>query len=206
MLSVKEFLFAHWPWFVVGAVLLAEDIIARSPIKSNSTVQLLSSWLRMIPVLGRAFAVLAPKVPPALLLVGALALSGCSHSPESIAYNSIGVMAKGTKLAAEELKPKCDEAQKKAMREAAAKVEGEEAKNKAAHAAIDKVAAQCDDGRKGLEVVSKALDLGIGTIDSARKLKDAPKDIRLWLAAAYNAYRVVVPMLRPLGILLPEVP
>lgn len=52
---MKQFLFLNWHWIVVGAVVLAEDGIARSPLHSNSTIQLLASWLRMIA------ASLAPK-------------------------------------------------------------------------------------------------------------------------------------------------
>lgn len=100
--SVKHFLVANWPWFVVGAVLIAEDVIARSRLRSNSTVQLVSSWLRMIPVLGRAFAVLAPKTPPSdppvppaalLLIVGALALAGCALSPAGRAHVALSTAA-----------------------------------------------------------------------------------------------------------------
>jgi len=97
--SVKQFLIAYWPWFVVGAVIVAEDVIARSSLKSNSTIQLVSSWLRMIPVLGRIFAVLAPKdAAKVALLAGALgfgaALSACALSPAGRAHVALSTAAR----------------------------------------------------------------------------------------------------------------
>jgi len=83
---------AHYLYVSVAAILLLEDIIARSPLKANSTIQLAFQLLEKIPVLGPIFAFfrLGPKqvasfLLPLLLaggLVGmAIAASGCAHSP-----------------------------------------------------------------------------------------------------------------------------
>lgn len=66
---------AHYCYVIALAMLLAEDLIARSPLKANSTVQLVFQLLGYIPGVGPVLAKLGPKVV-ILALVG-LSVSGC---------------------------------------------------------------------------------------------------------------------------------
>jgi hypothetical protein len=42
-------------------ILLAEDLIARSPLKANSTIQLVIGILTKIPIIGKALAAVGVK-------------------------------------------------------------------------------------------------------------------------------------------------
>lgn len=53
----------HYLYLVGGAILVIEDLIARSPLKANSTVQLLFGLLGALPGLGPVLRVLGPKDP-----------------------------------------------------------------------------------------------------------------------------------------------
>src|SRR5262245_3692907 len=103
-----------WAWLAVGGVLLVEDAIARSPWRSNSTIQLVAALLSLVAarVRGRfpsTEAVPTPVDPdkapteptrppsdhgaialPALLVLGAIGfmiamlLSGCAPSTDAL--------------------------------------------------------------------------------------------------------------------------
>lgn len=72
----------NWVWIVVVLLLIGEDLIARSKLASNSTIQLVGSLIRKIPGVRVVLGFIGPKAPPAvLLLAGALgfgvAMGGC---------------------------------------------------------------------------------------------------------------------------------
>lgn len=68
MSALLDFLKAGDPphyMYVVGAVILSvEDLIARSPLKANSTVQLLFGALGALPGIGPVLKILGPKAAP----------------------------------------------------------------------------------------------------------------------------------------------
>lgn len=53
----------HYLFIVGGALLIVEDAIARSPLKANSTVQLVFGLLGALPGLGPVLRILGPKEP-----------------------------------------------------------------------------------------------------------------------------------------------
>lgn len=137
-------------------------------------------------------------------LAFAAVMPGCGHTPEAIAYNTVGVMSKGAKGAVEQLPHQCQ----KAMREAALAPEVASAPdpNTAGHAAVKVVAERCRKAETGLKVANEGLKFAITEIDQGRVLKEMSKDAVAYLVFAYKTYRALVPVLKPLGINLPEVP
>ena len=53
----------HYLYLIGGAILVAEDLLARSPLRANSTVQLVFGLLGALPGLGPVLRVLGPKEP-----------------------------------------------------------------------------------------------------------------------------------------------
>lgn len=51
----------HYVYAIAVTLLLAEDLIARSPLKANSTIQLVFSLLGLLPGVGPALAKLGGK-------------------------------------------------------------------------------------------------------------------------------------------------
>lgn len=53
----------HYLFLVGGALLIVEDAIARSPLKANSSIQLVFGLLGALPGLGPVLRILGPREP-----------------------------------------------------------------------------------------------------------------------------------------------
>lgn len=152
-----------------------------------------------------------PNGTTMLILLGAglgfvlAMMSGCAW--EVAAYHGLNAVAVIGKNAVDILPERCEAAQRAAARapEIAA-LPDVNARNDAAHAAVARVVKDCDKAAKGLSIVSDGVKLGLDGVDSARKLKETPKDQRLWLQTALKAWENVEPILRRLGVNVPPIP
>lgn len=80
MHAIKDWMLAgsipHWAWVLGVTLLIVEDAIARSPLKANSTVQLVFDLLSHVPVIGVVLGRLGSK---AVALILVLSLGACSY-------------------------------------------------------------------------------------------------------------------------------
>lgn len=136
----------------------------------------------------------------------ALALAGCGGW-EANAYRGAGLVARAGAGIVEILPGRCDAAQQRAIRAPeVANLPTVAERNAAGHRAVERVAAQCAQAAKGLDVVQGGVKLGIDGIDDARKLREAPRDQLQWLRAAFHAWQDLAPILKALGVDVPSIP
>jgi hypothetical protein len=147
------------------------------------------------PLLRRA----GQAVPPAAiaLLVGALALSGCTGTLTPT-YKTLAGMADAVTAAAGVLPSSCEARQSVLVANAKNHAELDAAEKAAAE-----VHAQCEVAGNSLVAASKGLRLARDvTRDIDKGIRD-PKDLMVWVSAALNLYRNLGPMLSTFGVKLP---